>query len=341
MRKSALLVLVLAALSSGSCQKKEITVDEQKGIGFSIAANWDDNEKLSRALVSGESGMRSKAFGVIARFSSGASFSSGNCQTAFNNDIAIEYNSTAGKWSYTPLRYWVPGCTYRFRALWPQDAVTSFTDDLATSAVISGFTASNIQASQTDLMLSDRVERTTPAVISDDISNVSLTFQHLLCNVNVKIKQYDDPLNDDIFTVTSVSLTGMKNKGTYTLTNASATTAGTWDVSAGSNMTCTRNLSPAITPTKNAWSTIWGDNGLLLIPQDPTNVKLLIDYSVTHNGNSTSKSVSLNLPATPSWQAGQKVMYQLTINQTYDIIIGTPEVEPWGTSPSTGTILIK
>ena len=335
-------LIIIAALSLFGCRKTDISTDVESGfIAFAVKSNWDDSEKLSRGLVSSETDMRGSSFGVVARFSSGSSYSYANSYTSFSNDVPIGYSGSA--WTYSPLRYWHPGCTYRFRAVWPKNAVTTFSDDLESTMALTGFTVSSVQANQVDLMLTDRVERTTPATIPDNYSAVALSFQHLLCCVNVKIAKHTDADDDDTFTVTGVSLSGMKNSGTYNLASGDAK-SGTWDVSTGGNMICTRNLSPALTLQKTVWSNIdpiWPNDGLLLIPQDLSNVKLLVSYSITHDGNTTQKSVSIDLPTTSPWTAGNKLMYQLSINEKYQIVMGTPEVKPWGTSPSTGSILIK
>ncbi len=339
MRKYA--ILILSALFLNGCHWTDTPEEEKTSdIAFTVKARWDDSEKLSRALVSSESDMRGQAFGVVARFCSGNGYSYAGSYVSFDNDVPIAYGN--GTWSYSPLRYWYPGCTYRFRAVWPKNAVTSFSDDLENTLTLTGFTVSSVQANQVDLLLSNRVERTTPATIPDNYSAVALTFEHLLCCVNVKIAKHDDADDDDVITVTSVSLSGMKNGGIYTLASGDAT-AGSWNVSGGGNMICTRNLSPALTLQKTAWSNIdmiWPNEGLLLIPQNLNNVKLLVDYSVTHDGNTTQKSVSIDLP-TGSWPVGSKVLYQLSINEKYQIVMGTPTVESWGISPSTGSILIK
>ncbi len=252
-------------------------------------------------------------------------------------------NSGAGAWTYTPIKYWKASSSYKFRAVWPSSAGT-YTDGLTgNDAVIAGFTVSNTVNSQTDLLMSDLESVTTPASISSQ-PDVTLRFRHILSKVIFKVRKASAAQDDDEFRIVEFSVTGMKNKGTFT----GSSTSGNWNYTGATTLTCTQSYEGSDYPVinKGDWADsrlIWPD-GLLLLPQPITgDVRVNITFSVKHDGKTTTKSLSPSLPTpegSTGWEQGKIYIYQLDINQQYNIIFATPIVESWGTEQPSGTVII-
>jgi len=264
-------------------------------------------------------------FQLVGGRCDGGSYSEANSSTVFDG---VAVSRTASGWSYSPIKYWEPSSVYRFRAVYPYHEAL-VTDNLVDDITIADFEVNSVQAAQEDLLLSNLVERTTSSPISTQAA-VKLTFSHLLSKINVKIALRD--ANDtDEFRLTKVTLFGMKNKGTYH--------NGTWDVSAGSNLECGRAFSNDNITAEGVW--IWGTEGLLLIPETLGNIRLVLDYSITHDGATSAKSVSFTIPSDPQWQAGYEYSYTVSMSESYAITFSAPTVEPWGVDQAAGTIIIN
>lgn len=313
-----------------SCQKEELPIDsDSAAIDFSV--------EQTKSSVTSVDGMKTAALVVNGTVGTTTLFSG---QT-------VEWSSASSGWVYTPTKFWKANSTHKFRALWPASALsttTTYSDNL-TSATVSDFTVSSVQASQVDLLMSDITTVTTGSSVTGQ-SAASLNFRHILCKVLLKIKQRND--DDDVFLITGITLTGMKDNGSYTVGTGNAT-SGTWNTSGSMVLTCTKNyatpgLDLSATGVKGNYQSVWSD-GLLLIPQAISgDVLANIDYKVTHGTDTRTKSVSLHLPK-PSgkdgWEPGMSYTYQIVMSEQYNIMFSNPIVEPWGTAQASGTIVIK
>ena len=97
---------------------------------------------------------------------------------------------------------------------------------------------------------------------------------------------------------------------------------------------------------KGNYYPVWGETGLLLIPQaiGSQAVKVTVDY-LYHmkdtEGEGEARFIEATLPASDLWQSGNAISYTLKISETHEIIFQTPKVESWGAPQSGGTIIIK
>mgnify|MGYP003297477732 CR=1 FL=1 len=312
-----------------SCQKDELPFDvDSAPINFSV--------EQTKASVTSVDGMKESAFVVNGTVGSTSLFSGQN----------VEWSSTSSEWTYSPAKFWKANSTYNFRAVWPATALsatTTYSDNL-TSATVSNFTVLSVQASQVDLLMSD----ITPVNTGSNVTGLSatLSFRHILCQVLLKIKQNDN--DDDVFHITGITLTGVKDRGSYTVGSGIAT-SGTWNTSGSMVLTFTKNYSTpgfdlSSAGVKGNYQSVW-DGGLLLIPQTISgDVIVNIDYKVTHGGDTRTKFVSLHLPkpdGKEGWEPGMTYTYQIVMSEQYNIMFSNPVVEPWGTAQASGTIVIK
>lgn len=332
MKTHSIIILAAAAILSAAltaCNGKLKPEENTNPIGFST--------ETTKAVVD----MPAGTFTAAGKYCSGSSWTLGASSDVFSTAFQNISTDGAGSCTYTPVQYWKANSVYRFRAISPiaPDQV-NYTDNLDGSATITNFTVSPSAASQKDLLLSDMAT----ATISSPIGNpapVALTFRHLLCKIRVQIiEDTSEPLSapgSDVFTITGVKLTGLPDSGTYTGTSES----GSWNTDAALLLSCVNNTAHTAPDSYSDPSAdIWSD-GLKLIPMTITNqVNLVLDYTVTHSGETSSKSVVIPIPSI-TWEAGKQYTYQLALSEDLYIYFGNISVDSWGATQASGTVIIK
>lgn len=317
--------MAMLVLSSG-CEKAPVSEGGSYPIGFGVATT-----------KAGDVSMPAGTFSVKGSRSSGSTWDSTTAQDVFATSIQNVTTDGTGACSYTPVQYWRNGNAYRFRAVSPiaPDQV-NYSDDLSGNAVITNFTVNASELAQKDLLLSELATAVTGASIGEP-APVNLRFHHLLCKIIIKIGEDISTPNAslDVFTVTGVKLNGLPDRGTYTGT----ATSGTWNTDGALGLTCVNNTNYAL-DNGGAYTTVF--SGLLLIPMTVTNqVKMVLDYKVSHDGGeATTKSAVISIPPI-TWTAGNIYTYQLSISEEYFIKFGNITADPWGSTQASGSVIIK
>lgn len=157
-------------------------------------------------------------------------------QTVFNN-VTLTYTTPGGTpndWAYSPLRYWDKQATYEFIAFAPAAAPMEYV--LHTDGKVTGgqfktsapytLVGQNLQSGtsneeiytgfiggtgkDTDIMLA-------PMVTADGVTKgiVNFDFHHILSKLNVAVK-LNASLGSSVVSVKNITITGLKNTGTYT-----------------------------------------------------------------------------------------------------------------------------
>ena len=158
-------------------------------------------------------------------------------QTVFNN-VTLTYTTPGGTpndWAYSPLRYWDKQATYEFIAFAPASAPMAYvlhTDDgkvtgghfqtstpytlvgqnlqngTSNEEIYTGFTGGT--GKDTDIMLAPMVPAngTTKGI-------VNFNFHHILSKLNVAVK-LNASLGSSVVKVKNITITGLKDTGTYT-----------------------------------------------------------------------------------------------------------------------------
>lgn len=150
------------------------------------------------------------------------------------------------KWGYSPVSYWDKSASkYSFYAAAPQTAAWNFVSDATKGKyyTISDFTASGTSLALATIDAPDAaaVFGTEDLMIATDIDNhtaftteaVNFTFNHILSRFNIAIST---SIEDGTVTLKSLTVNGMKNKGSFDENLAAASTAGTarWTTASGS-----------------------------------------------------------------------------------------------------------
>lgn len=246
----------------------------------------------------------------------------------------ILYNQETNKWDYTTdERYWIPGNTYHFHALYPKDpaGTVNYSPTASGTLTIDGFDASQpadgtemadlLYASNTGIRVSTQ---------ADSPETVSLSFRHLLARVQFLGYTSDRYLGTDGKPDGSVRKLKIKS---FEVTGIAAT--GGWD---GNKWTTTGEPTATIYKAPigangillgNEPTNMFGDGGvLLLIPQSFTNLKVAITYEYTE-GNLGTLTATSSLQGT--WEPGKSYSYKFSINS--EIFFDTPQVDDWSEMP--------
>lgn len=173
-----------------------------------------------------------------------------------------------------------------------------------------------------DVAISSKNETTDKG---KDNKLVSLTFQHIL--TAVRFAQGKIPSG---FKITGLSISGIKNKATFTAGTDASTAAGTWSTPTGSASydvikqnagTYVRgkeftSKAYAYAPTANTY--IDGDSALFLMPQTLSGAQIAVTFQVPDDNATTytTRTVSANISGT--WQQGCTYTYLITIGTLVD-----------------------
>ena len=326
-----LLLIISSILTLTACSNEGFPVHkENKAIAFSNVS--------TRA---GVDDLKATGFGVWA----GMYDVDVTTYTPILTDEEVKFDSTLG-WYYTNIRYWLDNCHFYFLASYPRDVkfeekkgymeeenLVYYTLDVATSA----------NSSRDIIIAYNHVYAT-----ENYSQPVSLTFNHLLTKVNIKIKQDFEKDKDNDYIIKKVSITGIKSEGQLMLfpipTEEDTPILAEWaDINNSVNLEKTFDTPINLRELgSNGAQLIWED-GLLLIPQEVVGVKVRVDY-VFHYANSEEAGeerwVEGTLPRT-TWQSGNMITYLMAISEKHDITFTAPTIEPWGAPQASGTIIIK
>lgn len=295
---------LMLVLGLHSCQKTE-TVDggERYPILFGSAE--------TRAGA-GLDNLKKDGFKVYAYFEGNAGSSS------FERNVT--YSESQKVWGYKPLEYWIPSTTYYFKAFYPA-APTAGTLTVNNTTKEQNFTITgfDVKNHQEDILIAS-ASCSVPAGGTSPASGsvVNLSFDHILANIEIKIKSAINGL-----TINKVSIDNTITKGGYSAETDVWTSTETGKIEYGSGISLTANAD---------FKPVTGD-GILVIPTSPAGKTLIIEAS-------NNKRYEVNFPASPTWEKGTKYSYTLEIKQS-NIIFNEPDVEEWDSENATGSVIIK
>ncbi|MBQ9137031.1 MAG: fimbrillin family protein [Alistipes sp.] len=300
------------------------------------------------ATRAGLTDLQTNGFGVWATTSSTA-----------NNSAAILTNEKVymdgGLWTYDNTRYWVENCKFYFLAVWPysEDNSPVTQHDIVQDGVnYTGYTmaVTTPAAADYDPLVATNVTDTT---VEGYATTVPLTFEHLMCKVNLKIEQDFDKTPDFDYYVSKVTVTGIKGSGTLFAMPYGDTVYRGWDFTDATNINFEKSYTTPVrlrdldAEDKSITLTVFGD-GLLLIPQEITAsaVRVTVEYYYDVNKDDSdygdAKSVDVFIPASADlWQSNKSIAYKLAIAESNEIKFLAPTIESWGAPQTGGTIIIK
>ena len=290
------------------------TNGENRQLSFSVTTSgWNSPDSSfspqasSRALpISGTTFDTSKSFNMIADENKGGSWS-----TEINNET-VSYSTTNNIWQTSGAHFWPgTGNTVNFYAYYPTSISSSISHTAGSSPVFS-YTVPNDAADQTDILASSET-----GVASDSYTQTPVDFNHIFAAVQFSVGANGLPSG----TVKSITISGIKNSGTYTFDNG-------WTLNQG---TTSFTLLPSTSINGMSGESITtGTFTLMMIPQTFSNATITLEYD---NGTTFSTTIS------GTWTAGNIYTYQLSKSIVYNFDY-TGDAQTF-TAPYTGTYKIQ
>lgn len=230
----------------------------------------------------------------------------------FNN---VKVTKKDNQWKYDGLRFWLPGKTYDFYALYPAtETLTEINaaDEIAYNS--SGeLTITNFDATYGhDLMTASRT-----GMSGNNPQTVDFTFRHELTRLSFM-------LETNAVTVVSSVLYGVDYKGTFTKNAASSS----WSPSEDGTATLDSSPFKVDNPTVSEGTVTLFDDILMIPHSDLTEAVLTISY-YQNASSSEIETLSLRLSDADvkAWEKGQSYRYTLQLNM--GSISVNVSVRPW------------
>jgi len=216
--------LIIILCLSGCAENSSILDNGQScQLEFSVTAHrWNnsnsrpsDYKPVSRATPISENTFdTSKSFNVIADVNKEGSWS-----TEVNNETA-SYSTENKIWQTPATHYWPgSGSTADFYAYYPTSILNNITHTTGSAPVLS-YTVPDNAADQIDILVSSKTN-----VLGDSYNQTPVDFKHIFAAVQFQVGSSGLPSG----TISSITISGIKNSGTYTfgsgwILNSGATT---------------------------------------------------------------------------------------------------------------------
>lgn len=312
--KAVVASLVLCFTIQG-CDKEidesETPVDDNT-IGFNAGV------EKSRAVVGSISDVQDNGgFSVWGSYAN----SDGTLQKVFNGDNVYWSNNT---WTYDATKYWNPGKTYNFFAVYPKAQNTvSLSDDGESYKLTFQLPAK----ADVDLLAATS-SITAEKDKEGNFSVVAFRFDHILSKININIQKNGANDKDKVI-VRSVSVNNINKSGSYN------SKVGTWNDFTIGSFSSSNNLNIELGVDDN------GDcvsvpviSNLLLIPQkiEEESIQLSITYSIQDDKSIDLYTADAFIPNTniDEWEKQKAYTYNVILGEAKNnILFGVPEVQDW------------
>lgn len=323
-----ILFAALAALAITSCTQNEIDgIDNGKNEKNLINFN-SIVKKGSRAAIVELSNLQENGFYAYAYNTGSEDAGTGELTTVIMNKEKMTY--TDPSWNSENNHYWPATEKLQFFAFYAPKTTSIVLNNTATNKYpeIKDYAIATTAANQEDLLVANVLNATKAKN-----STVTFAFTHALTQVNfsAKPKEFKTGLT---YTITSMTIKDVVNKGTYNYGNTPKWTPSTVseDKSTYTIFTGSQDISTADAVNLNT-------EAFMLLPQ-VCNATILVTYTVTDADGQTlytgtDKSVKTNM----TWEPNKNIRY--TIELTDDITPLSFDVDPvagWGSEEPGATV---
>lgn len=339
------LLTIAALLAVWSCTEKDPTP-----VGPDGSDPIEFGSVSTKALVNSIADV--DEFGVSCAISNADNSDYGSIM---NNVKVFRDKESATGWNYNPKSYWLEDSHYYFVAAYPFVEGGGFVKEEGEMEGINriGYSLDVDTADQVDILAASKHVHTSDSWTTEV---VNLQLRHLLTNINVRITQDASDLENNYY-IKSISLYGISTTGTYILMPEGNEITSYWLLGSHNNEdnAISKDLD-STTPLKGTTLSVWGSDGLLVLPQTVNNrtayIKITYDYELKQDeenqpvaeGDDTigrrEKTIVIDIPGTNDWVSGNKITYTLSFANPNKIIFRNVTVKPWGDAQSGGTIII-
>ena len=196
------LAAMAVTVSMASCSLEEVMEQpEPQAIGFSSFVG-----KPTRAVTQTTTNNLG-SFKVYGGYASTEKVFDGTVVTSDDN---------GNTWKYTGTQYWVPGQSYKFAAMGPSgtdiDTKLSF-NYTSGHLTLSDYEVTDLATGSKDLVYAEADRTTASPLVEANYAAVPFSFGHIMSWI--KIKFVHDLTDKYKITVSDVTVTGVKTKGTF------------------------------------------------------------------------------------------------------------------------------
>lgn len=331
--KKILLAVTAALAITGCSQNEEFDNAAQNAeIGFNTIVS-----KATRASELKTEGLKTNGGFKVFAYNTGENdmaAASVLSSPAFMDDVLVSWNTSTSKWTMAPAGpyYWPIDEKLQFFSYSPVANVT-YNKPNGTDAGYPSFSYT-VPSTQEDLVVAYVNDATKENATAGALT---LPFKHILTQVNFKLKGKDA---DYTYKVTAITLSGINSAGTFTY--AKPITTPTSSLGSWANSTTPAEYTYEVATyddfTSAADLTIaTGSNGLMLMPQTlGADAKVEISYSTVYGGKIVFKGTKAVSLKDIVWNAGDKILYTLSLPGGAEEVTFTPEVSTWNGETSGG-----
>lgn len=308
MRKDLFLLAAAAVVMAGCSKTEMVEMPDSAVIGFGSA--YIGNPIQSRAVTTLTTA-NIDAFYVYG----------GHDNSLTNTFDGTKVSKSGGTWSYSPVRYWNAGTTYRFAAYAPEIADgkgTVGTDDANGRLTFTEYVCD--PDNQLDLIYAEQ----SITAQAENNNPVSFNFRHLLSMIKFTFKSGFP--NDVPVTVSELKVYGMAAQGTYSNGWTPDENQAVAEGAPFEEMATTTAKNTASQATQAASA------NFVVIPQSGGTVTVSFKAAVSLDASEV-KTKEFTTTLVPAWEAGNCYNYVATITEqnmevesiTYD----DPTVTEW------------
>lgn len=290
-------VSLSAALLIISCTEELPMISSDIPVAFAPASDWNDLLPVTRADATGfETGATIGVFGYYLPGET-ADVSNKTPDFMYNEEVTKQAD---GSWTYSPLKYWPADQSDKihFVGYTPMASASnriSISSNTQKGYPILSYTLGD---ARTDLLAS------VPVSANKENDPVILEFQHILGQVNVKLKAADDFkwLDDENIQITSVTLKSVNGQGSFDFLKW--TTSGPTDliISSGSSFSKSTNSGNIL-------------NGfpVYLLPTSLSELQIVVKTTI--NGTIITETINCSLEADLSVIPGKNHIITIILNR--------------------------
>lgn len=298
-----ILFAAMAALAITSCSQNEIDgIDNEKSAKNLISFN-SIVKKGARAVVADLPKLKTDGFNVYAYNTGTDVAGTGALDKIIINKEKVSYDSGTTSWGSENDHYWPETDNLQFYAFYAPKSSSLVLDNTATNKYpeIKDYVINKAVAEQEDLLVA-KVENATK---TNSSGQVTFTFSHALTQINfsVKPKTFKAGLT---YTVTSMSISDVVNKGTYNYNTG-------WTPSTATNDKDTYTIYSGTTNITENKAVALNAEPFMLLPQT-ANATITVNYTVTDSKGQTLYTGTDKTVATQmAWVPNKNIRYTLEL----------------------------
>lgn len=287
-----------AALLLISCTEEDLPmISSDIPVAFAAGSDWNELQPATRSDATGFE--TNATIGVFGYYMPGGTTDVTNKTPDFmyNEEVTKQAD---GSWTYTPLKYWPADQSDKIHFVGYTPMASASNRISISSNTQKGYPVISytIGDAKTDLLAS------VPVSANKENNPVILEFQHILGQVNVKIKAADDFkwVDDESIKITSVTLKSINENGSFDFVEWTTSNPKDLIISSGTVFSGSTNVGNVL-------------NGfpVYLLPTSLSELQIVIETTI--NGTVITETVNCTLESVLSVTPGKNHIITVILNR--------------------------